>query len=203
MLRDTVLHEELLQRFKPGCSWIDIGAGNGEVTRDLGNLLEPSEIRCFDVKVTSGGATLPWVEKFLGTGENLRQKFKNSRRLHDPYDFSLFNFVLHHAAHNTDGLLHAAAALSKCIVIQEDLNEEWDTFTDIKNDGPTVASLLRAHDKRAVYYSLNGWRQKLQGLFPSASIYVRRHPPESTSDTQGYHVPRAILIVSWTSNAPE
>jgi 2-polyprenyl-3-methyl-5-hydroxy-6-metoxy-1,4-benzoquinol methylase len=190
MLRDEILHLKIRQLFGqyPKVSWLDVGAGDGSVSRAISATLNSSDTHydLVDVSPKNG------VVKFDGTGEHLLHLYRDKA----PYDFVLFNFVLHHAASNTDGLLQAAAQLSHSIVLQEDMNEEWSEITQTHVSANPVHKLLKMHDPKGVYHSFDGWKAKLSELFPSyKSMYRERHSIEQASDTYGYHVPRALFFI--------
>lgn len=201
MKRDDLLKSLLPDYFKPGCTWLDVGAGDGSVSLELNKLLKPSDFHCIDIDPGKRKPYHPTVHKFDGTGLGLTMFNGNPGKPRGDrsscYDFILFNFVLHHAAHRMWELLQAAAALTNCIVIQEDLDEEWPPGSF--PSGKPVRERLREHDPKAIYHSFMNWerllREKLK-LHNSAITSVR-HSSEPMEDTFGYHVPRAIFIVNY------
>lgn len=197
MKRDDLLKSLLPDYFKPGCTWLDVGAGDGSVSFELHQLLKPSDFHCIDITPGKRKPYHPTVHKFDGTGEGL--KFFHGPRKdaagRGGYDFILFNFVLHHAAHQMWELLQAAATRTHCIVIQEDLDEEWPPGSH--QSGKTVKDLLRQHDPKAIYHSFADWERLLREklMLPNSAVTSVRHSAEPLEDTFGYHVPRAIFLV--------
>lgn len=198
MKRDDLMKSLLPQYVKPGCTWLDVGAGDGSVSFELIKLLKPADFHCIDISPGKRKPFHPTVHKFDGTGEGLN--FFNGRRKDAQgaggYDFILFNFVLHHAAHRMWELLQAAATRTNCIVIQEDLQEEWP---HPPRPGKSVKQLLHEHDPQAVYHSFSEWQKLLKEKLNvhNAAIDSIRHPDIPVTDTFGYHVPRAIFIVNF------
>jgi SAM-dependent methyltransferase len=189
MKRDDILKSLLVDYFKPGCNWLDVGAGDGTVSLELYQLLKPADFHCIDINPGKRKPYHPEVRKFDGTGAGLL-KFEEGKT----FDFVLFNFVLHHAAHNIVDLLMAAASRAPCIVIQEDLKEEWPGGA--KHPGKSVTQLLREHDPKAIYHSFPQWERLLKRLYSNNAILTSvRHPDIPLDDTFGYHVPRGIFIV--------
>lgn len=192
MKRDDLLKSLLPQYVKPGCTWLDVGAGDGSVSFELIQLLKPADFHCIDITPGKRKPFHPTVHKFDGTGPGLLSFCKNI----DRFDFILFNFVLHHAAHRMWELLQAAASKTHCIVIQEDLQEEWPLPP---RPGKSVKQLLHDHDPKAVYHSFSEWQKLLREKLNvhNAAIDSIRHPDIPVTDTFGYHVPRAIFIVNF------
>lgn len=192
MKRDDLLKSLLPQYLKQGCTWLDVGAGNGSVSLELNKLLKPSDFHCIDIAPPVRRKHFhPTVHKFDGTGEGLTSF--NGR---SSYDFILFNFVLHHAAHNMWNLLQAAATRTNCIIIQEDLLEEWP---HPPRPGKSVKELLHDHDPKAIYHSFSEWESLLREKLHQhrSAIDSIRHPDIPVTDTFGYHVPRAIFIINF------
>lgn len=199
MKRDDLLKSLLPDYFKPGCTWLDVGAGDGSVSLELNKLLKPSDFHCIDIAPGKRKPFHPTVHKFDGTGEGL--SFFNGLRKNAEgkggYDFVLFNFVLHHAAHRMWELLQAAATRTNCIVIQEDLDEEWPPGSF--PSGKSVRERLHEHDPKAIYHSFMNWERLLRENLKlhNSAITSVRHSSEPMEDTYGYHVPRAIFLVNY------
>jgi hypothetical protein len=188
MKRDDLLKSLLPKYFKPGCSWLDVGAGDGTVSLELNKLLKPRDFRCIDIQPGKRKPFHPTVHPFNGTGPGLA--FICSKQ---EYDFILFNFVLHHAAENMWPLLQTASMFTSCIVIQEDLQEEWPNH----RPGKSVKQLLTEHDPKAIYHSFSEWEKLLRENIKVTNLAIDsvRHPDIPVEDTFGYHVPRGIFIL--------
>lgn len=166
-LRDDVLFRYLQRKRPVPQTWLDVGAGNGEVSRRLANELKPAEFFCIDVM----GA--PGVEVF--DGKRLPHKNK-------VFDFVLFNFVLHHAAYCTRSLVRDALAIAHEVIIQEDIPDGTET----------TATLLYKHDPRGIFRTEDQW-VRLFAECGAQQLYQERHAG-AVSDTGGYHVPRTMMV---------
>lgn len=150
--------------------WLDIGAGRGQVSKQIAQVLTKGSYTCYDVVPRGEG-----VEAFDGRTIPLRYVV----------DFILFNFVLHHAAENAEPLLRNAFALADTVLIQE----------DVPDGTKEVDEALWQHDPRGPFLSVERWLECFAELAPGCCVTTVRHPVEPATDSLGYHVPRVLFIV--------
>ena len=155
---------EVMKSLKPA-TWLDVGAGDGSVSRALRENLGGGQFECIDIKAAPGvrvfdGHTLP----------------------EGRWDAVLFNFVLHHAAHETRPLVKAAVASSRWVVLQEDVPdgtaECWER--------------LRNHDIRGIFRTPEQWKALFREYDSAQRLCVTL--AENLQDTNGYHVPRRLMV---------
>lgn len=170
MERDAFLFEYLAKQKAP-FSWLDVGAGDGRVSRRIRERFGGDTFTCIDIAPCHDdvgafdGKSLCWLDR--------------------SFDFVLFNFVLHHAAeHARNLLIDAAQVARRAVVIQEDIDDGTEE----------IRARLKAHDPNAVYYSLDGWLALFEELDLSASY--RMFPTQVLEGGHSkYQVPRALFII--------
>ena len=102
--RDTALFSFLAGETQlQNSSWLDVGASDGLVSRQISKILHSDEYECIDV-LPKGDRCKKFDGKRLGYPR-------------DKFDFVLFNWVLHHAADDTISLLRDAVCITRKFVI--------------------------------------------------------------------------------------
>jgi len=176
MKRDDLLKTILQEHYKH-TSWLDIGAGVCKVSAELRDLLKPSRFVCID-KVPPKNIYGIGCHAFDGR----TLPFKD-----DEFDFSLINFVLHHAGEeDAKGLIQEAFRVSKyAVFIQEDL----------RDGTPETEARLEAHQPGGFYLDSPGWQQLLLSMAPSGWDITCMYHDELLEDFPDYPVPRALFAV--------
>jgi hypothetical protein len=95
------------------------------------------------------------------------------------YDVVLFNFVLHHAAHNVRSLIKSALVVGRLVVIQEDIPDGTEEVTEG----------MCQHDPKAIFRSVDQW-VALFKMHGAECCFKRDLPP---GDVSGYRVPRVLM----------
>lgn len=151
-----------------GGTWLDVGACDGLVSRQIAEILGSSHYVCVDVRPRAA-RTRPFDGKRLEFAER-------------SFDFVLFNWVLHHAADHTIPLLRDAARIARqYVIVAEDLKE---TGQDCQN--------AVQHDIRGTFRGDKEWREvfSLLGLECVASLDV---PSRLAADA--YEVTRRLYVL--------
>lgn len=177
MKRDDLLFQTLASLGLKHSSWLDVGAGDGLVSLQLRKMLEPCFFRCLDVRRATHNVR-----------HNIRVENFDGKTFSDMGDksvsFVLFNFVLHHAAGDTESLLKEAFRVaSRAVILQEDV---------LDGDAQTHRN-LKEHDPNGIFRSTNEWLQLLNTLAPRSWKYHWIPHPGPAEDTT-FDAPRMLFL---------
>lgn len=182
--RDDTLYTHMRQLKKNSSNkktwtWLDLGAGKGQVSQMLSKILRSNKYHCIDLEKYHK-VVKPYDGRNIPFGPRT-------------FDFVLANFVLHHTKGNLEHLLLEAKRVLKpdgFLVIQEDILDGKKTTHD----------LCMLHDPQGRFYNLRGWRRKLANAgFEIQSI---TDLPEVFNDYKGYDVPRALIVATLAPTLP-
>lgn len=154
-------------------TWLDVGAGRGQVSRELlAPLFKECAYDCYDVVPRH-----PEVKAFDG------------RRLPtaDPVDFVLFNFVLHHTRENLRPLVIQAMSLTDTLLVQE----------DVRDGTPETDAKMRRHDPQGVFLSQGEWVSLFREYWSECQVMAIPHATQAVDIQEfGYDVPRCLFVVT-------
>ncbi len=152
-------------------SFLDVGAGNGEITSYLGNEYNLKGVG-IDVKPPKENEWAEWG----GRRENIHDisvfdgrhlPFKN-----DTFDLVIFNMVLHHAADNAAALLHGASRVSKCfILLLEDISVPSSKKITTRHHNHDPKGIFRSETEWISLLENTGYKVVVQATIPCKDGY--------------------------------